>query len=460
MGKRMAPPSLWRLGWPVIGRFVRTWWWPLYVFLYPLLFIPGQHDYGPAFKVRSYVTVVFLAVGLALELLDPASRSRRLRPTIVEGLNRHPLIVIALLFGGWVVMTSLLAPNPAIALTGAFVSLADGAVWMLAMIGVFILVYVRTVRNSEVIRYVAWAIAASGIILAVGAAVEVVAGRGLVYPFPHNALPAVTFPQKGHLAGMLALSGGVAAGLWPGAAFSFLVFSVGLTLNRSAGIAVMTAKLLHLLITRARPSRVVRAVVLAALALLAGYLASRAFVPSPKATDVVSGSTLVSRSFYYRAALRAIAQRPLRGWGGGNFALVWPDFLSSQELDRFGRLEWGYQQVLGAQVSETSPPLLAVRDAAGGYQLTLVRTFKAHDQLLEIVLMWGIPGALLYLLLVGSALRGLRRGSPLAVGILAYAIFLLLWFVIPETQGVWWVMLAAAGVEARLARPRSGRVPT
>lgn len=438
------------------GRFLRIWWWPLYAFLYPLLFIPGQHDYGPAFKIRAYVTVVFLAVGLALELLDPDSRSRRLRPTIVEGLTRHPLLVLVLVFGAWIVLTSFLAPNPAIALTGAFVSLSDGAVWMLAMIGVFVLVYVRAVRTPEMIRHLAWAVAASGAVLALGAGVEVLTGRGLVYAFPHSSLPAVTFPQKGHLAGMLALSAGVAAALAPGTVFMLLAFGVGLTLNRSAGLALLAARLWQVLATRARPARLATALVLAVVALMAGYLAATALVPSSK--DVVSGSTLASRSYYYRAAVRAIAQRPLRGWGGGNFALVWPNFLSRQELDRFGHLEWGYQEVLGAQVSETSPPLLAVRDATGGYQLTVVRTFKAHDQVLEALLMWGVPGALMYLLLIGFALRGLRTGSPLAVGILAYAIFLLLWFVIPETQGLWWAMLAAAAVETR--RPRMPAVPT
>lgn len=421
---------------------LRNWWWPVFVFVYPLLVWPGRPELGAAFIVHAYFTVAFIAIGLVLEFLEPDWRSLSLRRALTGALRRHPPVVLAVVFGAWVVATSFFALDVPIALTGSLVGLGDGAMWMIAMVAVFVLVYVRTLHTPRVGRLIAFAVVASGLVLTAGALLEVLLRHGLAFNLPVTDLPMVSFPQKGHLSGMIALAGGVAVGLAPAVVVSLLGLGIGLCLNRTAAFALLIGTLTPLL----RGRRFRRATAITAVLVLAGVAVG--IVVSKKLTDstkvVDSAHTLESRTFYYRSAIRGIASRPILGWGGGNFEFAWPSFLSADELNRFGQMEWGFQEVFSAKVSRSGPPVLSIRDRTGKLAFSVVRTFKAHDQVLEAALMWGIPGALLYLSLFALGLRGVRRGEPLAIGILVYGVFTLLWFVIPQTQGLLWVMLAAS----------------
>lgn len=369
-----------------------------------------------------------------------------MRFAVGSAFKRHPPVLLALLFGAWVLVTSLLSPDAPVALTGSLVSLGDGAIWMIAMVAVFVLVYIRTLQEPEIARRIAIAVLAAGVILTLAATVEVLLHHGLIYRVADSDLPMVTFPQKGHLAGMIALAGGVALGLAPYVLVPVLAYGVGLCLNRSAGGALIVGALTPLLRVRPALLATVAAVFLTLAGFAGGGIVSKSQTNASK--HIVSAKTLESRTYYYRAAVRGIAARPILGWGGGNFEFAWPRFLTLRELNRFGQEEWGFGEVLSVQTSSSGPPVLAVHDRLGKSRLVLVRTFKAHDQILEAALMWGIPGAILYLAVFVLAMRGLRRSAPLAIGILVYGAFTLLWFVIPQTQGLLWAMAAASNAEA------------
>lgn len=434
-------------------RLVRDWWWPLYVFAYPLLAWPGRPNLEAAFSIRAYVTVAFILVGIALELSAPEWRSASLIRSAARGIARHRPVSLALVFIAWVLVAALFSPNRAIALTGSLVAYGDGAMWMVGMVCVFALTYVRALHSPHVASRIAAAVVASGVVLTAGALTELVIHHGLVYQVAGRNLPVVTFPQKGHLAGMIALAGGVALGLAPKVLVPILGFGIGLCLNRSAGLALTATCLVPIPRSRRALVTALSVLLIAVAAMVGGGIVSKAMTGSAK--QVASAHTLESRTFYYRAAARGIAARPLLGWGGGNFEFAWPAFLSPAELSRFGRAEWGFEDVVSAQLSDAGPPVLAVHDASGRLQLVTIDTFKAHDQLLEAALMWGIPGLVFYAALFAFGLLGVRRGEPLSLGILAYALFALLWFVIPETQGLLWAMLGAAAGLGRGARGRS-----
>lgn len=431
----------------MLARYLRSWWWPTFVFVYPLLAWPGRSDLGSAFVVHAYFTGAWIAIGIALELSDPAWRSMSLRRATATAVRRHPPVVLSLAFGVWVVGAAFFAPDAPIALTGSLLGYGDGAVWMVAMLAVFLLVYLRVLRTPRTAQRLAYAIVASGLVLAVAALAEVVLRNGLVFHVPVADLPMVTFPQKGHLSGMIALAGGIAVAVAPAWVVATLALGIGLTLNRSAGLALMLGLLVPLALRRWTLRKTAIAVLVVVVGLVSGGLVSKAFTDASKA--VASASTLGSRTFYYRAAIRGIAARPLLGWGGGNFEFAWPKFLSLEELNRFAQAEWGYKDVLDARVSSSGPPVLVIHDKEGKLTLSIVRTFKTHDQVLEALLMWGIPGAMLYLALFFSGLRGIRRARPLPIGLLVYGLFTLLWFVIPQTQAVLWAMVAASNAEQR-----------
>lgn len=444
----------------MIFRSVRDWWWPAFVFVYPLLATPGGRgkDLASAFTLRAYLTVGFIIGGIVLELLLPDWRAVSVRQLVTRSLGRHRAVAVALIFAGWVVFAALFDPVPAFALTGSLITHGDGALWMVAMVTVFVLIYVRTLHTPRVGRRIAQAIVASGLVLTAAATAELLLRHGLIFHVADQNLPMVSFPQKGHLSGMLALAGGVALGVWPLTITPVLAYGIGLCLNRSAAVALLTGALTQVLRVPRAAVSVLAVTALAFLGVVGGGAVSKAISTAPK--QVASASTLESRSYYYRAALRGIVQRPVVGWGGGNFQFAWPRFLSEAELARFGKIEWGFQDVLSVNLSDASPPVLAVRDRSGKLVLTQVRTFKAHDQILEAALMWGLIGAALYLTLVGLAVRGVLRGEPLALGVLVYFLFLLFWFVIPETQGVLWAMLGGAIAMGRVSQRGAAQEPT
>ncbi len=83
--------------------------------------------------------------------------------------------------------------------------------------------------------------------------------------------------------------------------------------------------------------------------------------------------------------------------------------------------------------------------------------WHSHNQFLEIGLMSGLVGLALYVAMLLFGLRGVFQGNPLSLGLLTYFVFLQLWFVIPETRGLLWVVWAAA--IASSARPDPTKRP-
>jgi len=439
---------------------LRTWWWPAYAFLYPLLFWPHNGTNLMSFRLHAALTLVAVAGGALLEIGRPGARASAGRGGSLRRALAHPAPLLACLFAAWVIVAALFAPEPVFALTGALGDLRDGALWMALLVIAFLLVYVRGRRDPALARRLAWAVSLAAAILVVGAIVEVVLGRGLLYPIRPGATPMLNFPQRGHLAGMLALAGGAAMAVAPTTILPLIAFGIGTTLTRAAMVALLVAALVPLLLPRRSAARAALLGGLVVVGLAGGWGLAALAHRSHK--DLESTRSLHVRTYFYRAAVNGIAARPLLGWGGGNFPLVWPRYLTKDQLQGFVEGEWGFPTTLGVSVDGVSWPVLAVLDKAGHPATLRVAQFKVHDQLLEAAILWGVPGAACYLALVVLALTGLRRRSAAAWGLLAYAVFLILWFVIPQTQGVVWVMLGAAAadgaaVRAASLRPRTGR---
>ncbi len=425
-----APRSMLRL---------RHWWWPGFAFVYPLLWAPWSNGRLAAYTV--HITFALAALVGALGLAWYAHRRVPLREVArrLRGLLVRPPVVLVLAFVGWTWVSALASPDPGFALTGSMTELSNGAYEFLLFSVIFIMVYAQAKAEALVARRIGWAVVASGAVLAILAIVEVVT---------HHAenLPMVAFPQKGHLAGMLALAAGITIGTGSGWLAFLIAVGIGLTVNRSAAAAILPVVLL------VRPRRAIRIGVTLVVILLG--VGSGIWVVRHSqlgvAKTVVSSSTLVSRSYLYLASLRGIAARPILGWGGGVFELHWTDFLSLSELSRFAKDEFGIGPVLKVLHSAGGYPVLVVQEAVGSDGATTkvgfasMAAWHSHNQFLEIGLQTGLVGLLLYVVLFGLGVRGVWRGNPLGLGLLAYFIFLQFWFVIPETRGVLWVVWAAA----------------
>lgn len=426
---------------------VRDWWWAGFAFLYPLLIVPWSTSRSTSYVVHTVYEVGAILGAVVLGLaLERSKHNRSLVRPLAKALLRPPGLIV-LVYASWAWVSAALSPDSSIALTGSLSEASNGAYEPLILLAIFAMVHAQVRADLLVARRIAWAAVASGLVLVLLAMVEVLAMHSVVQPgMPLNGLPAATLPGKGHLGGMIALATGIALGSGLGWVAMVLATGIGLTLNRASMIAIIPATFLT------RPTKLRRLTSLS-VAVVVGLglgvlLGQRPEINANK--DITSRSSLTSRSYLFLAAMRGIAARPVLGWGGGVFELRWTDYLSRKELSEYVEHTWGWGPVLKVIRSPGGYPVLLVSNwvAPDG---TTVRVgtasfdaWHSHNQFLEIALRHGLVALALYVWLLILGLRGLRNGNPLSLGLLAYFVFLQLWFVIPETRGVMWVIWAAA----------------
>lgn len=140
------------------------------------------------------------------------------------------------------VISTLVSPEPTVALTGSLADYTDGLFWSLMMLGVALLLCLHTREDPEMAPQVAKAVVLGGGIPALLALVEVLLGHALFYrSAPPSVLPLVTSPQKGHLSGYFVLTAGLALGLRNPAGLFLGALGIGLAFNRTGLLALWRA---------------------------------------------------------------------------------------------------------------------------------------------------------------------------------------------------------------------------
>jgi O-antigen ligase len=435
-------------------KLILRWIWPAYGFVFPLLFWPNG-GITESHLLRICVTVAFVVIGGVLEfhVCGLPSRSKLIR--------RHPVPFAALAYGLWALVSSALSQQPVISLTGDLRFLNDGALWTMSLSVLLCLVYARTRRDpGQETRLIA-AIVSSGLVLSVLGAIEVVARKGLMFRVAEGGLPTVTFPGPGHLGGFLVLSSALAVGWWLKSnrtplwmLLTVFVTGLGLTLtNRRATLIALAASALAGL---NRPIRMIAV----AIALGAGVLGGQQLINRTMTVGVRSfGNTdsLKTRSYLWKAALGGIAARPIAGWGGSGFLYAWQGFLSRKELADYLRLELGLDIKRVTDIFETpgSPPTIVYENQKGKHAPMMLNFWKAHNQFLDVALMWGCVGLALYALIVALTVRNYYL--PGFIALACYQLFLVLWYAPLEVEGI--VFLLVGFTTAMGYRPVLAREP-
>ena len=428
---------------------LRAWWWPAFVFVYPLLAWPvtGPTRAGAA-ELHWWIAGVALVGGLALELSAP-------RPAppgnLIAWARARPAVLLALIFGAWCLLAAAFAPDQRAAYLGGFYDRADGALWVGAMVLVFVLVARGHSRDPGLAGRLTWALALAVALVSLGALVEVARGAGIFYKYIAADMPLVSFPQKGHLAGLLVMGAAAAAGLAGRGRWLAVLpaLALGLTVNRAGWLALAVVLVFLLWRERARWPLALALVVALVVAVGAGWLLVGQ-QQGESAKQATSEGSLTSRTYFWRSAARGILARPLTGWGGGQYYLHWGDYLSFPELKENLRLELG-ETLIRYTKGEKTP--FHTRKADGSTLNRYYTAWKAHNELLEQSLMHGLVGLALYLTLLILTLAQARR-APLGAfaAFLGYQVFLLLWFVIPESDGLLWSLWALSAGEAAVRR--------
>lgn len=405
--------------------------------------------------LRVWFTVVFVVVGLGLEWRNhPQQRLLRLW-AMWPMLLQHPALLLASSYGLWVIIASFFSVDPILALSGNVVGAArysDSALWVALLVLVFILVYLNVLRNPPQTQRLVTGLLIGASLVALAAIFEVVSGKGLHYPLVEEGnLPLFTFPQKGHLAGYFLLTLAVALATKRWALMVLLALALGLTENRAALVAIGFSLLLFLRMGW-RPWLI--ATLLIGLAWLGGTqrptISNNNSINLSNAqrnlTDTASTQT---RLYMWKAAWGGILERPLVGWGGSYlFARHWTEFITFQEAQEFWRLEQG-REVISIERSVIGTSFLT-RNENGVPVYGVMIYWKAHNLLFDTAIMHGLIGLLLLLGLLAWIGLSWFRGNVLALAVLAYGVYCMLWYPVLEVEGVLWALLGLAAAKALL----------
>ena len=76
--------------------------------------------------------------------------------------------------------------------------------------------------------------------------------------------------------------------------------------------------------------------------------------------------------------------------------------------------------------------------------LKRIGAIKAHNQIIDVFVMWGLVGVLLYGFIIVSAMKTVFQVDYLASSVLAYSMFLMTWFIPIQIHGVFLILCAAS----------------
>lgn len=428
------------------------WWWFIFVVIYPLIFVPSERGFWGSNYAYHVIFTTFFVLGATLFewFLHPHLRLSDVR-YLPKTIWQHKPVLLALLFGIWGILAAFFAPSPITALMGSLARNGDSALVSLLFSFVFVLIYIQAQRDKKVLIRISVGVVVSGVLLGLGALLEVALGKGLIYAPSPADLPIVSFPQKGHLAGYLLATFGVTFAFWlrkPSwlllAVLFLLSISLGLTYNRAAFVAI--AVLIMLGFWRV-PKLGIVAMLVVGLGLIGGIQWTQIRgVGGQK--DLASVGSMQARLLFWKAAVRGVLERPIVGWGGGNFDYYWPKFLSPDEQEKFLRLETGTHKMIEYVSSPGTIPVWVVENAEGLRYTQSILLWKSHNQFLEVALQRGLVGLGLYMALLLFSFFAFVRINPGATGLWAYHIFLMLWFIPYFSEGVMWALFAIAARES------------
>lgn len=431
---------------------IRRWWWPAFVLLYPLVLWPlaARHTVATNYLAREYLTVIFLGLGLLLELLaHPTVHFGDVRK-IPSTLKRHPALALLFGFGLWALVAAMFTSEPAFSLLGSKYGIGDGALMAAAFSLVGALVYLQALRDHGLSKRISWAVIAGAVVLALMALSEMALKHGLVYDVGRGDLPLATFSQRGHLAGYLVLGAAALVGFHYQRALASLPLlmlvslALGLTQNRAAMVALFVVLLLS--VRQLRKTAV--ALMVVAVGIGAGYLLAKAVTQSERA--LANTSSFTNRTFFWKAAVRGVADKPIFGWGAGQFDESWYNFMNRGELSEYLRREYGVFELLSVETTPGTAPIFAHRDDQGKVGLLSIAPTKAHNQFLDIALLRGLPALAIYVLLLLVAFSSWRQGFPGTYALLAVHVWLMLWFAGVNIEAPIWVLIGSAAAVGKI----------
>jgi hypothetical protein len=436
---------------------IRRYWWAGYVVLYAILFWPLQNPNASG-STQIRLLLSFFAVLGGFFLTWTAYPDLRLSniKNIVPFAKKHPAPFVALLFGFWAVFSSLFSKIPIIGFLGDLNSNVDSAFGTVLLSLVFFLVYFEVIRDQKikdifilVMRYLL-------IIFIVLAIIEVILRKSFLIPSALiSDLPVLNFGSNGHLAGfIILLTGGFFSLLTTNLQNTLLLlllssFTIGLAFSK-APYASFSATSFFFALNKKVKIALSSAVVIAIGALLGFgfiFLVNQAFK-----RDLTEPVQYQGRVILYKIALKGVLGQPIFGYGGPQFQDSWRKFVTPDELAQFFKAFYLVKYVRTIRDENTGIEMFQVLNDKNKPSFMSISTWKAHDQFLDVALMWGLVGLALYLWLISFSFKNLLRFDFFALSVFAYMIWNLFWYMTIESEGIFFVILAVSCIQNKSVR--------
>jgi hypothetical protein len=436
---------------------VRRYWWAGYVVLYAILFYPLQNPNASG-STQIRLLLSFFAVLGGFFLTWTAYPDLRLSniKNIVPFAKKHPAPFVALSFGFWAIFSSLFSKIPIIGILGDLNSNVDGAFGTVLLSLVFFLVYFEVIRDQKIKDVLILAMQYLLITFIIFAVIEVILRKSFLIPSALiSDLPVLNFGSNGHLAGfIILLTGGFFSFLttnFQNTLFLLLIssFTIGLAFSK-APYASFAATSFFFALNKKFKIALASAVVIAIGALLGFgfiFLVNQAFK-----RDLTEPVQYQGRVILYKIALKGVLAQPIFGYGGPQFQDAWRKFVTPDELAQFFKAFYLVTYVRTIRDENTGIEMFQVLNDKNQPSFMSLSTWKAHDQFLDIALMWGLVGLALYLWLISFSFKNLMKFDFFALSIFAYMIWNLFWYMTIEAEGIFFVILAVSCVQNKSVR--------
>jgi hypothetical protein len=436
---------------------IRRYWWAGYIVLCAIIFYPLQNpNASGSAQIRLLLSFFAVLGGFFLTWTAyPDLRLSNIR-NIVSFTKKHPAPFIALSFGFWAVFSSLFSKIPIIGLLGDLNSNVDSAFGTVLLSLVFFLVYFEVIRDQKIKDVLILTIRCLLIVFIVLAITEVILRKSfLVSGAPSSDLPVLNFGSNGHLGGFLILlTGGFFSFLTTNFQNTLLLlllssFTIGLAFSK-APYASFAATSFFFALSKKIKIALSSAIVIAVGALLGFgfiFLVNQAFK-----RDLIEPVQYQGRVILYKIALKGVLAQPIFGYGGPQFQDSWRRFVTPDELAQFFKAFYLVKYVRTIRDENTGIEIFEVLNDQNKLSFISLSTWKAHEQFLDIALMWGFIGLGLYLWLISFSFKNLLSFDFFSLSIFAYMVWNLFWFMTIEAEGIFFVILAVSCVQNKSVR--------
>jgi hypothetical protein len=438
--------------------FLKKWWWPAFVFLYPLVFYPDWTQnvtLTKGIEVHNSLLYIFLVGGIALELLlHPEIKFSDLK-SLPKWIFNNKIILFLVLYAISISISASISTRPESSWIGFLSGYIGSAAITIGFIMSSILIYLRRTEDSTTDHRIFHSIISSGFVVSIIAILEVILQHGLLKKTYRLAdIPAAAFGSTGYLAGFCAVVATLSAHQYNSSkkpiyliSFIFNIIALGLTGNRAGLLGLAMCLIVLFFANNTKRQTVILALSGAFIVLGVWFGISKTQIGAQDPTRL---QTLSTRAIYVKMGLAGWKDRPVFGWGTNQFP--WWGYTDPKSLEEMikaeGLSQYGDVEKLKLisipsikDSPETTEFIFKVNDGSRfGILPFRFTTWNSHNFYVDLLYNSGILGFIFFVICLVISTQNIKK-SPFSLAIICFIIYLYFWYLGYELNSTLWILL-------------------